>query len=201
MRDVLEVCALAGALLLPVMPDKAAELLARLGAAEGDVPAWLRSWTAGERFADVLTADRPLTVGDPLFPRLTEMPAPVAELFEPEEPMDDVALPDLPWIEYDDFAKLVLKVGRVLEASAHPNADKLVVMKVDLGEARPRTICAGIKAKFPPETLVGRNVVVVANLKPRQLRGVPSEGMILAAGGDVVLDLVSASAPPGSTVR
>jgi methionyl-tRNA synthetase len=209
MRDTLEMCAMAAALLLPVMPDKASELLGKLGASEDSVKDWLARWGRGEDLVNVLVPGSKLTVGQPLFPRLLELPPAIAALFASEEPtqtpketpMSDIPLPELPWIEYDDFAKVQLRIGRVLEASAHPNADKLVVMKVDLGEARPRTICAGIKAVFAPETLVGRTVVVVANLKPRMLRGVPSEGMILAAGGEIVTDLVSAQAKPGDTVR
>jgi methionyl-tRNA synthetase len=214
MRDTLEMCAMAAALLLPIMPDKAGELLGKLGASPDSVKDWLARWSRGEDLVNVLLPSTKLTVGDPLFPRLHELPPAIAALFEAEpasapapktqeKPVSEteIPLPELPWIEYDDFSKVQLRIGRVLEAQAHPNADKLVVMKVDLGEARPRTICAGIKAVFAPETLVGRTVVVVANLKPRMLRGVPSEGMILAAGGEVVTDLVSAQAKPGDTVR
>ncbi len=206
MRDVLEVCAVAGLLLQPMMPSKAPELLGKIGrAAPG---AALASLLSGERVLDVLTEGAPLELGEPLFPRFREMPEAIAALFAPEEAMEeaapqaDVPLPeDIEWIEYPDFAKLLLKVGRVLEASEHPNADKLLVMKVDVGEARPRTICAGIRSVFAPADLVGRSVVVVANLKPRKLRGIPSEGMILAAGGETVVDLVSSTAAPGDTVR
>jgi methionyl-tRNA synthetase len=203
MRDILEVCALAGVLLLPVMPTKAAELLGRLGVAPESAPRLLEQALAGQVLG-VLAEGGPLTVGDPLFPRLAELPPAIAALFateEEEKVSEDAPLPEMNWIEYEDFAKLALRVGKVLEAGPHPNADKLLVMKVDLGEARPRTICAGIRAFFAPESLVGRNVVVVANLKPRMLRGVPSEGMILAAGGEAVTDLVSANAKPGDTVR
>jgi methionyl-tRNA synthetase len=151
-----------------------------------------------------------LTVGDPLFPRISELPASIARLFDSEEnpvPNEtpaasappDTPLPDMSWIEIQDFQKVALRIGRVLACEPHPNADKLLVLKVELGEARPRTICAGIRHAFAPEALVGRNVVVVANLKPRMLRGVPSEGMILAAGGDA-LDLLTVNAEPGSSV-
>ncbi|MEQ1506640.1 MAG: methionine--tRNA ligase [Myxococcota bacterium] len=213
MRDTLELCAMAAAHLLPVMPGKAGELLGRLGATEADAARWLDGWDRGERVLDALVPGAPLTTGDPLFPRLAELPPAIAALFEPEPgPASgteesamaegaEVPLPDLAWIEYDDFAKVVLKVGKVLEAAPHPNADKLVVMKVDVGEARPRTICAGIRAKFAPEQLVGRNVVVVANLKPRPLRGITSEGMILAASETELVDLVSANAAPGASIK
>ena len=83
----------------------------------------------------------------------------------------------------------------------HPNADRLLVLTVDIGEESPRTIVAGIANKFSPEELVGRQVVVVANLKPAKLRGIESQGMLLAAGGKEVIDLVSVNAAPGSIVR
>ncbi|MEQ1570154.1 MAG: methionine--tRNA ligase [Myxococcota bacterium] len=203
MRDTLEVCALAGLLLSPVMPTKAPELLRRLGLDPARSAELVERAISGPPL-EALDPGATLEVGDPLFPRLAELPPSIAALFAPtkeETVAEDAPLPEMSWIEYEDFAKVALRVGKVLEAGPHPNADKLLVLKVDLGEARPRTICAGIKAVFAPESLVGRNVVVVANLKPRMLRGVPSEGMILAAGGEVVTDLVNAVAKPGDTVR
>lgn len=85
-----------------------------------------------------------------------------------------------PKIQYDDFAKVQLRVAKVLEAAPHPNADKLLVLKVDLGDEQ-RQICAGIRGHYEPEALVGRNIVVVANLAPRMMRGQESNGMLLAA--------------------
>ena len=73
-------------------------------------------------------------------------------------------------IAYDDFAKLELRVATIVEAKVHPNADKLLVIQVDLGGEK-RQICAGIRAFYSPEQLVGKQVVVVANLEPRPLRG------------------------------
>lgn len=83
-------------------------------------------------------------------------------------------------INIDDFAKVQLRVGRVLEVSEHPNADKLLVLKVDLGDEQ-RQLCAGLKQFYAPEALVGRNIVVVTNLAPRKMRGLESQGMLLAA--------------------
>src|SRR3954466_6311128 len=83
-------------------------------------------------------------------------------------------------ITYDDFAKLELRVATIVEAKVHPNADKLLVLQVDLGGEK-RQICAGIKAYYAPEQLVGKQVVVVANLDPKPLRGEMSQGMLLAA--------------------
>lgn len=83
--------------------------------------------------------------------------------------------------EYADFQKLELRVGTILEAGRVPKADKLLCFKIDLGEAEPRQILSGIAEHFEPETLVGRQVCVVANLAPRKIRGLVSAGMILTA--------------------
>lgn len=83
-------------------------------------------------------------------------------------------------INYDDFAKLDLRVATVIECKPHANADKLLVLQIDLGGER-RQICAGLRAHVDPATLVGKQIVVVANLAPRQMRGEISQGMLLAA--------------------
>src|SRR6185295_16978852 len=83
-------------------------------------------------------------------------------------------------IQFDDFAKVQLRVAKVLEAQNHPQADKLIVLKLDLGTEQ-RQICAGLRGHYQPEQLVGRNIVVVANLAPRMMRGMESNGMLLAA--------------------
>ncbi len=84
-------------------------------------------------------------------------------------------------ISIDDFAKVDLRVGIVKSAVAVKGADKLLHLSVDIGEAQPRSIVAGIAKAYQPETLVGRKVVIVANLQPRKLRGLESQGMIVAA--------------------
>ena len=108
-------------------------------------------------------------------------------------------------IQYDDFAKIELVVATVLEAAVHPNADKLLVLQVDVGNGEKRQICAGVKAWYEPSTLVGKQIIVVKNLAPRPLRGQVSHGMLLAATdsatGNVVVLSPSASVPAGSTVK
>ena len=99
-----------------------------------------------------------------------------------------------PTIEFDDFLKVQLKVGQIVEADKHPNADRLLALKVEVGEERPRSIVAGIAAKYDPSDLVGKNIVIVANLKPRKLRGVLSEGMLLAAPGSELEGLITTDA-------
>jgi len=87
-----------------------------------------------------------------------------------------------PVISFDDFLKLDLRVATIVEVAEHPNADKLLVFQIDLAGER-RQLVAGIRSSYSPEALLGRQVVVVVNLEPRKLRGVESNGMLLAAIG------------------
>ena len=102
-----------------------------------------------------------------------------------------------------DDRSAIIQLGKVLAAERVPKADKLLKLTVDLGEGQPRTICSGIAEAFQPEQVQGRSVVVVANLKPRMLRGIESRGMILTAGpGGKNLSLLDpGDMPPGSEVK
>ncbi len=106
-------------------------------------------------------------------------------------------------ITFDDFARIQLRVGRVIEAEDHPNADRLIVLKVDLGDEQ-RQLCAGLRGHYTPEELVGKNVVVVANLAPRKMRGLESQGMLLAASSaddsQVIIVNPDSDIAPGSGV-
>lgn len=106
-------------------------------------------------------------------------------------------------IQFEDFAKVQLRVGKVLEAKAHPNADKLIVLQVDLGTEQ-RQLCAGLRGHYEPEALVGRSIVVVANLAPRKMRGEESNGMLLAASNadhsKVIVLTPEADIEPGAVV-
>ena len=113
-----------------------------------------------------------------------------------------------PTISYDDFAKLDLRVATVLEVGDHPNADKLICLKIDLGD-ETRQIIAGLKGYVDPASLVGAQIVVVANLEPRKMRGLESNGMLLAASyveaGEqerrhVVVLTTSQPVPAGSSI-
>ena len=83
-------------------------------------------------------------------------------------------------IRYDDFAKIDLRVATVLEAEIHPDADKLIILKIDLGDHQ-RQIVAGLRPFYTPEEVVGKQIVVVVNLEPSKMRGAVSQGMLLAA--------------------
>ena len=104
----------------------------------------------------------------------------------------------------DDFVKVDLRVGQVVSAERVKGADKLLHMKVDIGEEQPRTIVAGIAESYPPEEMLGRKVVIVANLQPRKLRGIESNGMIVAAsleGGKPVLAGFLEDVPVGARLK
>lgn len=106
----------------------------------------------------------------------------MADAATPQQPgaagSEPVAKPE---IEFGDFAKVDLRVARVTQADLHPTADRLLRLQVDDGSGTPRQICAGIRAQYRPEDLVGRLIVIVANLKARVIRGEESRGMLLAA--------------------
>ncbi len=89
--------------------------------------------------------------------------------------------PQKPQIAFEDFAKIDLRVAEITHAEPHPNADKLLKLQLDDGSGEPRQICAGIKQFYNPEDLVGKKIVIVANLAPRTIRGEESRGMLLAA--------------------
>jgi methionyl-tRNA synthetase len=106
-------------------------------------------------------------------------------------------------IAYDDFAKLELRVARVLEARPHPNADKLLLLQIDVGDSQ-KQIVAGIRQYYAPEQLVGKLIVVVNNLAPAMLRGETSNGMLLAAtSGERVILLTAddAECQVGSKIK
>ena len=109
-----------------------------------------------------------------------------------------------PKISIEDFAKVEMRVGLVLEAEPVKGANKLLKLKVDIGEPEPRSLVAGIAEAYTPEQLIGRKVVIVANLEPRKLRGVESNGMIVAAsieGGKPVLAGFLEDIPVGARLK
>lgn len=205
-------------LLYPVMPESSRLMWNQLGLSGSPAqvnPAELK-WgelKEGAAIGDV----------EPVFPRIdkakamaeinrgADAPAVVAEVdaTQPSPPMtrateaDAVGIAN--FIEIDDFAKVDLRVGQVLSAERVPKADKLLLLKIDLGEEQPRQVLAGIAQYYEPEKLVGRKVVVVANLKPRKLRGLESQGMVVAASygeeGRPVLATFTEDVPNGARLK
>ena len=113
------------------------------------------------------------------------------------------AVEGIQYLDFEEFMKVELKVGKITSVEDHPNADKLYIVNLDDGE-QGRVICAGIKQYYTAEELTGMQVVFVSNLQPRPLRGVTSEGMMLAAddgNGQVKLITVDGEISTGSTVR
>jgi methionyl-tRNA synthetase len=107
-------------------------------------------------------------------------------------------------ITYDDFAKLEIKIGTILSAEVVPHADKLLKLKVDIGEEKPRQIVSGIREFFSdPEILIGRQCPFLTNVEPRVILGLESQGMILAASAENVFALLDPVQllPPGTPVR
>ncbi|WP_461210300.1 methionine--tRNA ligase [Desulfocurvus sp. DL9XJH121] len=180
----------------PVMPETAETMLGQLGqkldlasldlVAEGGGFGGLEPGTA-------------LAQASNLFPRVElkkpgpqEAPKPAQKAKKAEKKAPEAAAE--PGVaEFADFQKLDLRVGTVLSADPHPDADRLFVVKVDLGEAEPRQVVAGLREHFEADFLVGRQVVVVANLAPRKLRGLESRGMILAVKDDKGMQLLATS--------
>jgi methionyl-tRNA synthetase len=115
------------------------------------------------------------------------------------------AVPGVAYIDITDFAKTDLRVGEVKTAERIPKADKLLLITVDIGEEKPRQILAGIAQHYEPEKLIGRKIVVVANLKPRKLRGYESQGMLLAASvgdeGKPVIATFAEDVPNGARLK
>ncbi|WP_425059637.1 Methionine--tRNA ligase [Sporomusa carbonis] len=201
--NLAEVLRIAAILISPFMPVTAPKIWAQLG-----IKTDFASVTLGEAQAwGRLPAGTIVAQPEPLFPRIEDKPAAEAET----KPVQTVATAApkaettdqpscLPEITIDEFAKLDLRVAKVLAAEKVKKADKLLLLTVDLGTEQ-RTIISGIAKHYEPEQLVGQNVVMVVNLKPAKIRGIESRGMVLAASCDDKLQLVTADMPPGSKVK
>lgn len=110
---------------------------------------------------------------------------------ESEEKSESEEMQESEKITIDDFAKVDLRIGTIRTAEPHPNADRLLVLKVDVGEEEDRQLVAGIRDTYDVRTLVGQQIVVVANLKPAKLRGVESHGMLLAGRDETGLSVLA----------
>ncbi len=191
------------ACLLPVMPEAATKLLEQLG----QDPSAVALAAEAEAFSP-LPAGTTVAAASNLFPRLEPPAVEEKKTATPKQKAKDKPKAPAekpgpaPEVDFEDFARLDLRVGTVLAAAPVPGADRLYAVSVDIGEAEARPVVAGLAEHFKAEDLVGRQVVLVANLKPRKLRGATSHGMILAvkhAGG---LALLTPTAPvaPGDRV-
>ncbi|MDY6991568.1 MAG: methionine--tRNA ligase subunit beta, partial [Pseudomonadota bacterium] len=119
-------------------------------------------------------------------------------------PQPALTVPIAKTIDYDNFAQIDLRIARIINAEQVEGADKLLRLTLDIGEAQPRTVFAGIKDAYAPEQLHNRLTVMVANLAPRKMRFGVSEGMVLAAGGgkkELFLLTPDAGAQPGMRIK
>jgi methionyl-tRNA synthetase len=186
-------------LVYPVMPGSARKVWAWLGepGAIEDVP------FAGLAFAD-FDAGREIAEPTPLFPRvdLKEFLAADAGSAAVKAAGPEAREDRMDQITYDEFKKIELKVALILEAEKVQGATKLLKLKVDLGTEQ-RQVVAGVAENYKPEDLVGKKLILVANLKPAVIRGVESQGMILAAvaGDKAVIPFFEGEIAPGSTVK
>lgn len=138
--------------------------------------------------------------GEAIFPRLDiekELKA-LDELKGNKEP-ENVPLELKPEIQFEDFDKIDLRVGKIISAEKHPDADKLLVFQVKM-DTEVRQVISGVAKDFSPEEMIGKKVIVVANLKPRKLRGMESKGMLLFAENGKKYEIVSTKAPDGNQV-
>jgi methionyl-tRNA synthetase len=183
--------------LLPVMPRLAPQVLAAIGVKE--LPDSLDALRWGG-----LPTGSEIPEPAPLFPRIDkEAYLGEAKAQEKEKTMETTAPPETSRISVDQFFQAELKVATILSAEPVPKSNKLIKMTADVGEGSPRTIVAGIALAYKPEDLVGKQVVVVANLQPAKLMGVESNGMVLAASldGKPVLLHPDAQVPNGTRVK
>jgi methionyl-tRNA synthetase len=182
--------------LLPFMPKVAPQVLAAVGTAPPPQSLDAMAWGGTPTGVD-------LPEPAPLFPRI-DKEAYLAEAKAPEEGKKmETAAPEKPQISIDQFFQAELKVATITAAEPVPKSNKLLKLAVDVGEGSARTLVAGIALAYPPAELVGRQVVVVANLQPAKLMGVESQGMVLAASldGKPVLLRPDSAVPNGTRVK
>lgn len=180
MYNLAECLRIGATLLSPFMPNTSAEILRQLGVEES-------SWQSADEFGKIKCGTKVAEQTSPLFARLDEakvIEEIYAETAAKTEPKKEY-IPLAEEIKIDTFEKVDLRVGKILECEPVKKSDKLLVMKVDLG-FDVRQIVSGIAKYYKPEQLIGKKVAVVANLAPVKLRGVESQGMIIASGEEDV---------------
>lgn len=186
-------------MLQPFLTHAPKEICAQLGITDEA----LQTWDSLEEIGQI-PAGIQVEKGEPIFPRL-EMEEEIEKIQAMMTPAteEEESLETKDEIEFTDFTKLDLRVGEIVQASKMENADKLLKLQVDLGDAK-RQIVSGIAEHYEPSQLIGQKVICVVNLKPVKLRGEMSEGMILSGEGPdstLVLATVASSLPNGSVVE
>lgn len=198
--NLIETITIATSLLEPFMPKSTAEIIRQLGVKE-------RAWEDLDKFGLLENGHKVTDKPEIVFNRLDnkEINEKVKAMYEARKPKEENKVENVVKIEeitIDEFAKCKFVVGTVLTAEKVEKADKLLKMTIDDGE-RVRTVVSGIAKYYTPDEMVGKQVVLVANLKPAKLRGILSEGMILcaSAGDELVLVAPIKKMPSGAEVR
>ena len=195
--NLLESIRISAVLLSPYLPETGKKILDQLNTKQREIES---THTFGQLETDIHVCEKP----EILFARIdaNEMLATIALAHEKAEPVVET-IEKKAEITFEDFSKIDLKVGTVLSCEKHPKADKLLVSQIDCGHGDIRQIVSGIATHFSTEDMVGKQVLVVCNLKPAKLRGVESQGMILVGetANDAELALATCNLPNGSTVR
>ena len=195
-----EVLRLLAGLLRPFLPKFSITMLASLGYSGSLCPSERDFFSWG-----ILEAGTKVSRRESFFPRVAERKITGGDTMSEKEAEKVAEEEKEKLLSINKFAELKLRVGQIIEAERIEKSDKLVRMQVDLGpESGSRQIVAGIAKYYPAEELIGRKIIVVANLKPAKLMGVESQGMLLAASDDEgALELVSVGAgiKPGAVVR
>lgn len=174
LHNLAETLRIVSVLIYPFMHTTSNEIRKQLGLWYADV-AWEDAFTF-----DMMQGEQ-VKKGNPIFPRLDiEKELEELEALKGDSGEENIPLELKEPIQYEDFEKLDLRVGTILSAEKHPKADKLLVFQVQMGTEK-RQVISGVAEDFKPEDCVGRKVIVVANLKPRKLRGLESKGMLLFA--------------------
>lgn len=194
--NLLEAIRTAGVLLKAYLPDTADKILKSLNTVHTDYDS-IQSF--GQLETGITITDHP----EILFARLNEkeVMAKVDVINARIAKERAVQAEKKQEVTVDDFDKLDLRVGRVVSCEHHPNADKLYVLQVDLGEDKPRQIVSGLASSYTPGQVIGKNIVVIANLKPHVFRGVESRGMLLAGKNDKEIAVVEVNGlKPGTKI-
>ncbi|HIV74430.1 MAG TPA: methionine--tRNA ligase [Candidatus Pseudogracilibacillus intestinigallinarum] len=198
MAHLVEALRAVAIMIRPFLTETPVKMFEQLGITDEAHQTWESLTERG-----IVPAGTKVQKGKPIFPRL-EMEEEVASIkAKMSKPEEKVVEEESNEITFDEFTKVDLRVGEVLQAEKMKNADKLLKLQIDLGSEQ-RQIISGIAQYYEPEALVGRKVIVVANLKPVKLRGEMSEGMILSGedeDGTLSLATVSGALPNGSVVK
>ncbi|MDE5990076.1 MAG: methionine--tRNA ligase subunit beta, partial [Clostridia bacterium] len=208
--NLCETIRMTAVILQPFLTQTPAKIFEKLGIENGELTFFAslekfganisgRKVDKGEQLFQRIDIDKELKIMDAIADEQKKL---AQKQIKEDKKVENVV--DIQEITIDDFAKIALKVGKVIECQKVEKADKLLCSKIDLGEEQPRTIVSGIAKFYTPEEMIGKQVIVVTNLKPVKLRGIESQGMVLCASdedGNLALIAPEKTMKSGSEVR